>query len=410
MIQATRIPGSPSDHQALRRPTSNSAPGGLDLRGWLRHWSDLGCQWLKRRTRSLGIVTAAPSGAAAANRTPSPPPAPPPTSPATREPEFEGAPGGFSLIKWLKHFIVYLGAVAAICWIGLFFLWQIPFLKDPSQLFRIMDDGRTPRSVATTASPPPPATRAIPAAPTPAVPVPPPVNPVVVPSQPLAPTGAVATMTTTTTTTTTVPTDATDVQPSSEVQPAATPDGQAERAATPPTETTAEAVPPPLPTPQVEIDQLLVIAGQQMENRRFTAPASSNALSTYRRILELQPDHPAAVEAIRRITSYYQDIAQQSLQQGRLDESLAYINRGLRATPQSDDLLKLRQQVQQAQKAARQREREAQQKQQAALEEMQRQQLEQIQQEQLLRQQTQQQQPWWRQPPNYNESGGFNQR
>ena len=403
MIQATRIPGSPSDHQALRRPAPNSDPGGLDLRGRLRHWGDFGCQWLKRRAHSLGIVTGAPSGAAAANRTPSPPAAPPPTSPATREPELEDASGGFSLIKWLKHFVVYLGAVAAICWIGLFFLWQIPFLKDPSQLFRIMDDGRTPRSVATTASPPPSVTRAIPAALTPAVPVPPPVNPVVAPGQPLAPTDAVAT------TTTIAPTDATDVQPSSEVQPAATPDGQAEQAATPPVEATAEAVPPP--TPQAEIEQLLTDAQQQMDNRRFTAPASSNALSTYRRILELQPDHPTAIEAIRRITSYYQDIAQQSLQQGRLDESLAYINRGLRATPQSGDLLKLRQQVQQAQKVARQREQEAQQKQQAALEEMQRQQLEQIQQEQQLRrQQTQQQQPWWRQPPNYNESGGFNQR
>lgn len=405
MIQATRIPGSPSDHQAPRRPAApNSAPGGLDLWGWLRHWGDLGRQWLKRCARSLGIVTGAPSGAAAANRTPSPPPAPQPISPATREPELEDAPGGFSLSKWLKHFVVYLGAVAAICWIGLFFLWQIPFLKDPSQLFRIMDDNRTPRSVATATSPAPLATPTIPATPTPAVPVPPPVNPVVAPSQPPTPTDAVATMTTT------APTDAIDVQPSSEVQPAATPGGQAEQAATPPAETTAEPVPPSLPTPQAEIDQLLATAEQQMGNRRFTAPVSGNALSTYRRILELQPDHPTAIEAIQRITSYYRDIAQQSLQQGRLDESLAYINRGLRATPQSDDLLKLRQQVQQAQKVARQREREAQQKQQAALEEMQRQQLEQIEQEQLLPQQTQQQQPWWRQPPNYNESGGFNQR
>jgi tetratricopeptide (TPR) repeat protein len=176
----------------------------------------------------------------------------------------------------------------------------------------------------------------------------------------------------------------------------------------PPTEPIAEAVPPPPPTPQAELEQLLTDAQQQMDNRRFTAPSSGNALSTYRRILELQPDHPAALEGIQRITAYYQDIAQQSLRQGRLDESLAYINRGLRATPKNDALLSLRRQVQQAQKAARQREREEQQKR-AALEEMQRQQLEPIQREQPRRQQ-EQQLPWWRQPPPPNESGGFNQR
>ena len=145
-----------------------------------------------------------------------------------------------------------------------------------------------------------------------------------------------------------------------------------------------------------------------MDNRRFTAPASGNALSTYRRILELQPNHPVALEGIQRITTYYQDIAQQSLQQGRLDESLAYINRGLRATPKNDALLNLRRQVQQVQRVARQREREEQQKQAALVEEMQRQQLEQIRQEQQRRQQ--EEQPWWRQPSNRNENSGFNQR
>jgi len=246
-------------------------------------------------------------------------------------------------------------------------------------------------------------TPAAPAAPVQAAPSPPAVNPPAVPGQPPAPTDAVATATAPPAT----PTAATDIQPSPEAQPAAASPGQAEEPAPAPIEPTAETVSPPPPTPQAEIEQLLTDAQQQMDNRRFTAPASGNALSTYRRVLELQPDHPTAIEGIQRITTYYRDIAQQSLQQGRLDESQAYINRGLRATPQSDALLSLRRQVQQTQKAARQREREERQKQ-AALEEMQRQQLEQIQQEQLRRQQ--EQQPWWRQPSNYNDSSGFNQR
>ena len=147
---------------------------------------------------------------------------------------------------------------------------------------------------------------------------------------------------------------------------------------------------------------MLTEAQQQIENRRFTAPASGNALSTYRRILELQPDHPAARDGLQRITTYYQEVAQKSLQQGRLDESLAYINRGLRASPQNNALLSLRRQVQQAKR----REQEAQR--QAALEEARRQQLEQIQVEQ--RREQEQQQPWWRQPSNPADSSGFNQR
>lgn len=171
----------------------------------------------------------------------------------------------------------------------------------------------------------------------------------------------------------------------------------AEDQTTPPAETA------PL-TPQAEIEQLLTDAQQQMGNRRFTAPASGNALSTYRRVLELQPNHPAALEGIQRITTYYRDVAQQSLQQGRLDESLAYINRGLRASPKSDALLSLRRNVQKA----KQREQE---EQQVLLENLQRQQEEQARVERFRQEhEQQQQQPWWRKPAQQDQDSGFNQR
>lgn len=401
MRQATRIPGPPSDNQVLRKPAPNHALTGFDWRGWLRHRDGFNLSgWLKHFAGSLRAVNAH-SGTATAERATFSPSVPSlPDHRATGEPEPDEAANRFGLIGWLKHFVVYLGAVAAVCLIGLYFLWQIPFLQDPSQLFKkIVDEGRAPsRPLAATAPPPAPASTGQEAASSS-----PPPDSVAAPGQPSVPTDAVATATSPPAPT---PGDATGVQP--EPQPAAAPDGQAGPDA-PPTEATAEAVPAPPTTPQAQVEQLLTDAQQQMENRRFTAPASGNALSTYRRILELQPDHPAAIEGIQRITTYYRDIAQQSLQQGRLDESLAYINRGLRATPQNEALLSLRQQVQQAQKAARQREREEQRRQ-AALEEMQRQQLEQVRQEQLRRQQEQQQQPWWRQPSNYNDNSGFNQR
>ncbi|MBL8258963.1 MAG: hypothetical protein JNM60_04020 [Candidatus Competibacteraceae bacterium] len=128
-------------------------------------------------------------------------------------------------------------------------------------------------------------------------------------------------------------------------QQAAPVPGQADPAALP----GAPVAPPALtPTAQQEIQQLLESARAQMENRRLTSPSSGNALSSYQRVLELEPNNPTAAEGIQRIATYYQDIARQSLQQGRTDEGLAYINRGLRAAPKSEVLLNLRRQVRQA--------------------------------------------------------------
>ena len=103
---------------------------------------------------------------------------------------------------------------------------------------------------------------------------------------------------------------------------------------------TAESA--PAVAPQQEIQQLLVDAQQQMANRKFISPPSGNALQSYQRVLELEPTNPVATEGIQRISTYYQDIAKQSLQQGRIDGGLADINRGLRATPKSATLLALR--------------------------------------------------------------------
>jgi hypothetical protein len=398
MVQATRIPGPPSDNQILHKTPPHNAWDRFDSRGrldrdgfhlpeWLKQFArSLGTvnrdgfhlpERLKQFARSLGVVKAR-SGTATVNHAAYPPVSPPPDRRATQEPEPDDAPDGFDWLGWLKHFVLYLCAVTVICLIGLYFLWKIPFLRDPSQLLVMMDESHAPRPTTATAppatptstvraapSPPPVTTAAAPSPPpvtTAAAPSPPPASIPTTPGQPPVTTAAVVATTSPAAPPTTEPAG---TQPSLEPQPATVPASQV-TPATPPAEPAAEAVPPP-PTPQVEIEKLLTDAQQQMDNRRFTAPTSGNALSTYRRVLELQPNHPAALEGIQRITTYYQDIAQQSLQQGRLDESLAYINRGLRATPKNETLLSLRRQVQQAQKAARQREREEQQKR-AALE------------------------------------------
>jgi tetratricopeptide (TPR) repeat protein len=305
--------------------------------------------------------------------------------------DHESSPAGFGFLIWLKRFALYLCAVVATCAIGLYFLWQIPILRDPSQLTRNVGDKLSSRPLAAALAPPAPSIQSqtelhLPTAPATTVPVrPPATGEAVATVSPAAP----------------APTTAGDPNEPLPLEPQANTLDDQTGPAPPLAETPAEDLPPP--TPQSEIEQLLAEAQQQIDNRRLTAPASGNALRTYQRVLELQPNHPAALEGVQRIAIYYQDAAQQSLQQGRIDESLAYINRGLRAAPKDQVLLGLRREV----RLAKQREQEQQQ----ALLEMRRQQAEQEYQEQMRQREMESQQPsWWRQQPPYNDGGGFNQR
>lgn len=280
-------------------------------------------------------------------------------------------------LRWLRHFAVYMGAVLAACAVGLFFLWQIPVVHELPQLLdssaggsRLLAAAAPSRSTTRPRDPSsqPPADLADPAGSPPDPTAKPAGDPAATPTPPEP------------------RPNASDSQTASTDTPAAPP---------------AEE-PAPSPTPQVEIERLLAEAQQQMDNRRITAPASDNALSTYRRVLELQPQNPVALAGIQRVAAYYQNVAEQSLRQGQLDESLAYIGRGLRAAPNDQALLNLRRATQ----LAKQRKQEEQ----ALLEDIRRQQAERQQREALRQRELEAQQPWWQQPPNYQNSSGFNQR
>jgi tetratricopeptide (TPR) repeat protein len=280
-------------------------------------------------------------------------------------------------LNWLKHFALYLGAVTMAGMIGLYFLWQIPVPRDPAQLFKGAGDTSPPRTLTAVMASSAPVNDPTVASPSVPSPTPVPASAEIITAPPPVPG--------------TETTDDPNVAPPPPEPQATPPDDQTD----PPVEVLTPT------TPQMEIEKLLADAQQQINSRRFTAPASGNALNTYQRILEIQPDQPAALAGIQSIASYYRDAAQQSLQQGRLDESLGYINRGLRATPKNDALINLRQEA----RRAKQREREAQQ---ALREEAQRRQDEQDRLEQLSQEQ-EQPPPWWRQPAQTQESG-FNQR
>jgi tetratricopeptide (TPR) repeat protein len=301
---------------------------------------------------------------------------------------------GSRFLNWLAHFVLYLGAVSVVCATGFYFLLQIPALRDPIQWFESQDSPSYRPLGSIMESP----AKSLPTQTDHLQPL---ANPANAPSsEDLAAAPSSATASSETESDPNAP-------PQVVEQPDNLPDDQSEVA-----DTTPEEKPPEEPTPatpEAQIAQLLADAQQQMASRRFTAPASSNALSTYQRVLELEPGNPAALQGIDNIAAYYRDVAQQSLRQGRPDESLAYISRGLRAMPQNANLLNLRQQARRVQ----------QQREQAQLEEMRRQQMEQELAEQRYQEQLRQQQqraqesqaPWWQQPPGSNNSiGGFNQR
>ena len=306
----------------------------------------------------------------------------PPDNPPAPDADQDSAATRSGFLNWLAYFTVYLGTVAVVCAIGFYFLWHLPIPQEWSQLFRNAGNSSSSKHLTATTTSPGASTKLL------VSPVQPLANP---PATQLSGTPEIATA---------IPpptaapeTDSDPNAPPLVVEPPATD--------TPPAVKVEETP----PTPQAEIEQRLAEAQQQMDSRRITAPASGNALRSYQRILELDPSNAAARAGIDRIAAYYRDIAEQSLRQGRPDESLAYIGRGLRATPQHQDLLNLRRQARLLQ----------QQREQAQLEETRRQQAErelaeQQYQEQLRQQPPPEQQPWWQQPPNSDNSSGFNQR
>ena len=99
-----------------------------------------------------------------------------------------------------------------------------------------------------------------------------------------------------------------------------------------------------------QIEQLLAKALRQWENSQFEEPAGDNASETYRQVLQLQPTNQEAIEGMKRIggrslAMKSQQKAQQLLQQGKLEESLEEIERGLNFSPGYDGLLELRDEV-----------------------------------------------------------------
>jgi serine/threonine-protein kinase PpkA len=91
-----------------------------------------------------------------------------------------------------------------------------------------------------------------------------------------------------------------------------------------------------------KIDNLLAKANHQFTASRLTQPEGDNALESYRQVLKLSPNNERALAGIQRIADRHLQLAQTTLEQGKLSESLALIEKGLTVAPWHTDLQSLR--------------------------------------------------------------------
>jgi serine/threonine-protein kinase PpkA len=104
-----------------------------------------------------------------------------------------------------------------------------------------------------------------------------------------------------------------------------------------------------------EIEALLEQAEAHLEAQRLTRPVGRNAVETYRRVLDLDPDNARARAGLGRVAQAYEQLARQRREAGALQESLTHIDRGLEVAPAHEGLLRLRQEVSAEWEAERQR-------------------------------------------------------
>ncbi|MEN8175825.1 MAG: TIR domain-containing protein [Pseudomonadota bacterium] len=93
------------------------------------------------------------------------------------------------------------------------------------------------------------------------------------------------------------------------------------------------------------IAELLALAEGDITARRLTTPAGNNAHERYQAILEMAPDHPEALDGLKRIGHRYLEMAEENLAQGHASRSLRYIAKAEPFVPDDPRLEALREQA-----------------------------------------------------------------
>ncbi|MGR9107621.1 MAG: serine/threonine-protein kinase [Gammaproteobacteria bacterium] len=120
---------------------------------------------------------------------------------------------------------------------------------------------------------------------------------------------------------------------------------------TPPAEDNPVATPPVLePSPfeeqwtvnSDEISVYLAEADTALREYRLTTPTDHSAYDYYRKVLDLDPFHPAAREGLENIADTYAKLAAAALNKAQHRKAKIYVRRGLAIRPKNSRLLALR--------------------------------------------------------------------
>lgn len=89
------------------------------------------------------------------------------------------------------------------------------------------------------------------------------------------------------------------------------------------------------------IEEYLVKANLALKESRLLLPKTNSAYYYYQRILDIQPDHPAAPNGFKKIANAYADLAEAELNRFNYAQANRYIQKGLKVQPDNRRLLKL---------------------------------------------------------------------
>lgn len=99
------------------------------------------------------------------------------------------------------------------------------------------------------------------------------------------------------------------------------------------------------PEQKLKIKDLLDLAEIHYEVGYLTAPTGSNAMWSYRQVLEIDPYNKEAKNGLKKIADIMAEQAQQLYAEGKYDESLAKIEQGLEAIPKHEELIALKHKI-----------------------------------------------------------------
>jgi len=100
---------------------------------------------------------------------------------------------------------------------------------------------------------------------------------------------------------------------------------------------------------RLEISELLIEGRKQLAAEIFVTPEQDNALKTFRRVLELDPDNTQARDGLRQIVQWLAQGARKRLQAEDMAEALKLVRQGLQIEPAASDLQALEREIGQRQ-------------------------------------------------------------